>query len=51
MMSILSEVHGHSARPGDAFTGQNLKFTGHLPSDWLLFAGLMIMSTIIKQSL
>jgi len=31
---------GQSVWPGWAFTCQNLKFTGQLSDDWLLFAGL-----------
>jgi len=33
-------THGHNVRPGQAFTSQKLKFTGHLPDDRLLFADL-----------
>ena len=33
-------MHGHRVRPGQAFTRQKLKFTGHLSDDRLLFAGL-----------
>ena len=32
-------MHSH-VRPGLAFASQKLKFTGHLPDDRLLFAGL-----------
>ena len=33
-------MHGHDVRPGLAFAGQKLKFTGHLSDDRLLVAGL-----------
>ena len=38
-------MHGHSFQTGSAFTGQNLKFTGHLSGNWLLFAGLALSKT------
>jgi len=31
----------HNVRPGEAFAGQKLKFTGHLSDDRLLFAALI----------
>ena len=33
-------MHRHDVRPGQAFAGQKVKFTGHLSDDRLLFAGL-----------
>jgi len=42
-------MHNHNVQPDQAFAGQKLKFTGHLPDDQPLFAGLRLFEIILNS--